>query len=100
MTLEFKHENNEFIYCCSYICNKGVAAVTGERYFHLLVNKEDFDFLRPVLNNKKETNKYSIDNEYDKEQIMDEIYEEERMRQLEEEYYDSSDDYSSEEFYE
>ena len=98
MTLNHKFNNQEFTYCCSYICSKKISNIVGEKYFHKVVNKEDFDMLFPII---KPINKptYVEFTNTDYQEIMDEIKEEERIQQLEEDF-NSSDGYSSEEIYE
>ena len=98
MSLTFKHENNNQIHCCSYICSKGIKKIVGGRYLHLILNKEDFDFPIPMIYHKKDV--HIIENDADREELMNEINKEERIREQEEEYYENESDYSSEEFYE
>ena len=98
MILNHKYNNQDLTYCCSYICSKRITDVVGKFYSHKVINKEDFNMLFPIIKPINESNHINITN-IDYETIQDEIDEEERIRNLEEEYY-SSDDYSSEEFYE
>lgn len=97
MSLNHKHNNQNITYCCSYICSKRITDVVGKYYFDKVINKEDFNMLFPVINDKKENHNFTTIIDY--ETIQAEIDEEERIKQIEEEYY-SEDDYSSEEFYE
>jgi hypothetical protein len=98
MILNHEYNHQTITYCCSYICSKRIEHVVGKYYSHKVINKEDFNMLFPILNDKKENNSFNTNMDY--ETIQDEIDEEERIFKMEEEFYDSCGGYSSEEFYE
>lgn len=69
------------IHGCSYICNNRIGIYRGNNY--RVINKEDFNYLFPIVDSKKPL---KIDS-YIRENLLQEIEDEERrMKLLEEEY--------------
>ena len=64
-----------------------MSTLVGKNYIEKVINKEDFNYLFPIIHN----NKPIITNSYEREDILDEIkQEEQRMEELEYEYEQSS----------
>ena len=82
--------------CCSYLCSQSIDRVVGKQYLNRIINKEDFNHITPITR-RSNTNKYdSLITNTERQEILNEIIlEEQRMNQLEEDYYNES--YSSEE---
>ena len=89
-------------YICSYLCSKDLHLDYGRDYWDTVVNLEDFNHLRPIVEVKKEKEKFSIEyNELDHERnefIQSLIDEDKRIEELEREYELSSSD-SENEYY-
>tara|TARA_B100001094_G_C18167586_1_gene793089 strand:+ start:2025 stop:2384 length:360 start_codon:yes stop_codon:yes gene_type:complete len=88
ITVSFK-EDDYTVHACRYLCAKDLRYKVGPEYWKNVVNKEDFDHIRPVLNyrtNKDITTNFGID------ELREEIKREEtRVSLLEMEYnYDSN----------
>ena len=79
-----------FVYCCSYSCSRYLGKHMGGSYWDKLVNKEDFNEPRPIVN-KKEI-RHDITFNQDKDETILEIEEEEKRIEMIEEYYNESSD--------
>jgi len=85
-----KVDNNECVYACRYLCTKYLSSYVGRGYSDRIVNKEDFDF--PILTYPHQSKK-DITCNFEGKEIIQEIHdEEERVRKIEEEYMESTDD--------
>lgn len=83
--------NDECVYACRYLCTKYLSNYIGKGYFDRIVNKEDFTI--PILHTPQKYKKTAIMSDLKLDEINQEIQEEEeRVRQVEEEYMQSSDD--------
>ena len=83
--------NDECVYACRYLCTKYLSNYVGKGYFDRIINKGDFDF--PIIYNPHKYKKPAIISDLKLDEINQEIQEEEeRVRQVEEEYMQSSDD--------
>ena len=85
------------IHGCSYLCANQFRYKVGYGYWDNVVNKEDFNEPRPVINSnlycKDITTNFGID------EIRDEIKKEEEMiTMIEEEYYDDIDNHFIDEY--
>lgn len=90
-------KKNMYIYGCSWNCSRHLSKYMNEPYHDMIVNKEDFNYhLIPKI---KKSKKENLDNE-EIIQIKKEIEEEnKRIQQIEDDYYDSSSEYTDEEYY-
>ena len=72
------------IHGCSYLCHNRMGELVGNNFYEKVINKEDFNYLFPVLQDKKQdvsTNTYERDN------LLQEIYDEQlETEQLEQRY--------------
>lgn len=84
--------NNKDKYVCSYICCKDLDNKYGEDHMKYVVNKDDFQHLRPLKPSGFRDNKNDFKIEYDyinndRNEYIESLYlEDERMIKLEEEY--------------
>ena len=93
ITISLPNDNdkgNDNVSACGYMCGKNLKYYIGSGYWNNVVNKEDFNEPRPVINSnlycKDITANFGID------EIRDEIKKEEEMiTMIEEEYYDDID---------
>ena len=77
------------IHGCSYICNKQMGLLVGKDYIEKVINKEDFNYLFPRINNNRRVSIETIS--HTREEILQEIEDEEqRMEELEWEYEQTS----------
>jgi len=94
----FIHMNKEGMdkYICSYLCCGDLHLDYGKDYWDSVVNLEDFNHLRPIVEVKKMKEKFAIEyNELDHERnefIQSLIDEDNRILELEKEYEVSSSD--------
>lgn len=78
------------IHGCSYICNKKMSLLVGKNYLDKVINKEDFNYLFPII---RESTSTKTVNTFEREELLNEIEEEERrIEALEWEYQQTSSD--------
>ena len=73
-------DNNYRIHACKYLCAKNIKHYVGNNYWKYVVNKEDFNEPRPVLNNHLFNNDITVN--FGIEEIREEIKNEEYICQL------------------
>jgi len=79
------------VHGCSYICSKTMDQVVGDKFWDKVINKDDFFQLYPKLHKQTET--IDITHNFQKDEILREIQEEEEwMRQMEMEDEETSSD--------
>ena len=88
---------NGIVYGCSYTCSSNLKCYIGSGYWKDVINKEDFNEPRPVINSSEKENITFDDLSEIKKEILEE---EERVRKIEEDYENYSSDYSDEENFE
>ena len=83
-------------YICSYLCSGDMHLDYGQDYWNTVVNVEDFNHLRPIVEVKKVKEKFAIEyNELDHERnefIQSLIDDDKNTEELEKEYELSSSD--------
>ena len=91
--ISIRCEKGCIIHGCSYLCNNRMSELVGNNFYEKVINKEDFNYLFPVLQGKKQdvsTNTYERDNLL--QEIYDEQLETEQLEQLyEREFQQSSE---------
>ena len=73
-------DDNYRIHACKYLCAKNIKHYVGNNYWKYVVNKEDFNEPRPVLNNHLFNNDITVN--FGIEEIREEIKNEEYICQL------------------
>ena len=90
------NKDDEDTYICSYLCSGDMHLDYGQDYWNTVVNTEDFNHLRPIIEPPKKKEKFAI--EYDEldhernEFIQSLIDEDKRIEEMEQEYDQSSSD--------
>lgn len=88
-------EDDYTVHACKYLCARKLKFHVGPGYWDKVVNKEDFNTKLIPVNTFKQTMLVDITTNFNREEIIKEILEEEeRIDNIEREYkYDTDDDY-------
>jgi len=96
--ITIKCEGDSVVHGCSYLCTNKIDQVVGKKYWHRVVNQEDFNDIRPIIQQMNTPEEAITDN--DLGELLEEINEEQRIQQIEWDYEESSeeDDWENNEY--